>query len=249
MQARDQFVAPHVALIRRIIVLRQIRVDGIGVTGALTAIGLNGIVSTALNESFPLWSIASKLSVELFCATCTFRFRQSQQLAPEGGEKKDGPLGTFQCADQFGVGAPPHDPVDQYRVMGAIREGDRQRFFRRIEIREDLIHDLGGLRRSPQLLDRAQDRKDQIGVGRQVFCVHWGAACGRRDSRRPGYQAALASANASRAASKVAPMTSSSCALDRKPASKAEGARNTPRSSMAWKNRLNAAESQAMACA
>src|SRR3546814_1185751 len=60
---------------------------------------------------------------------------------------------------------------------------------------------------------------------------------------------ALATRNASRAATTVRSMTSSSCALDMKPASYADGARYTPRSSMAWKKRLNAAASQATAWA
>ena len=41
-------------------------------------------------------------------------------------------------------------------------------------------------------------------------------------------------------------MSSSLCALDRKPASNADGARYTPRSSMPWKKRLNAAVSAAV---
>src|SRR3546814_6842386 len=49
------------------------------------------------------------------------------------------------------------------------------------------------------------------------------------------------SRNASRPAARVRSITSSSCALDMKPASNADGARYTPRSSMAWKKRLNAA--------
>ena len=59
------------------------------------------------------------------------------------------------------------------------------------------------------------------------------------------FRAGVAS-NASRAASIVSAISASSCAVDMKPASNADGARYTPRSSMAWKKRLNAAMSQAV---
>ena len=65
-----------------------------------------------------------------------------------------------------------------------------------------------------------------------------------RSSRQP-----LAMRKASRAASMVCAISASPCALDMKPASNADGARYTPRSSIAWKKRLNAAASQAIACA
>ena len=55
---------------------------------------------------------------------------------------------------------------------------------------------------------------------------------------------ALVALNATRAAARVASITASSCALDRKPASYADGARNTPWSSIAWKKRLNAGMSE-----
>ncbi|TCK49084.1 hypothetical protein C8F00_1475 [Xanthomonas vasicola] len=57
------------------------------------------------------------------------------------------------------------------------------------------------------------------------------------------------SANALRAAASVASITASSCALDMKPASYAEGARYTPRCSIAWKKRLKVVVSHAVACA
>lgn len=57
------------------------------------------------------------------------------------------------------------------------------------------------------------------------------------------------SANASRAAASVASITAWSCALDMKPASYAEGARYTPRCSIAWKKRLKLVMSHAVACA
>ena len=58
-----------------------------------------------------------------------------------------------------------------------------------------------------------------------------------------------ASLNAARAASSVASITPSSCADETNPASNADGARYTPRASMAWKKRRNAATSQAVAWA
>lgn len=70
-----------------------------------------------------------------------------------------------------------------------------------------------------------------------------------RDWFPASVQPAAATANASRAAASVASSTPWSWALERKPASYADGARNTPRSSMAWKKRLNAAVSQAVAWA
>src|SRR5690606_11698867 len=54
-------------------------------------------------------------------------------------------------------------------------------------------------------------------------------------------------AKASRAAAMVCSISASPCAEDTKPASKADGARYTPRSSMPWKKRRNAATSQAVA--
>lgn len=57
------------------------------------------------------------------------------------------------------------------------------------------------------------------------------------------------SVNAARAAARVASITASSCCADTKPASKADGARYTPASSMAWKNRLKRAVSQAITSA
>src|SRR5690606_33240854 len=48
------------------------------------------------------------------------------------------------------------------------------------------------------------------------------------------------------AAATVPAMSSSPCAVERKPASKAEGARYTPCSSMPWKKRLKRSTSQAM---
>lgn len=65
---------------------------------------------------------------------------------------------------------------------------------------------------------------------------------------RPEPQRAT-SANASRAAASVASITAASCALDMKPASYADGARYTPRCSIAWKKRLKLVVSQAVACA
>ncbi len=65
----------------------------------------------------------------------------------------------------------------------------------------------------------------------------------------PRLHPAATTLKASRAAEIVASMTSGVCALDMKPASNADGARYTPRSSIAWKKRLNAAVSQATAWA
>src|SRR5690606_42098788 len=70
-----------------------------------------------------------------------------------------------------------------------------------------------------------------------------------QDRPDPWLHPAATTANASRAAARVASTTVPSCALDTNPASNAEGARNTPRSSIAWKKRLNAAVSHATACA
>lgn len=67
--------------------------------------------------------------------------------------------------------------------------------------------------------------------------------------RRPKTPQCATSANASRAAASVASITAASCALDMKPASYADGARYTPRCSIAWKKRLKVVMSQAVACA
>ena len=83
---------------------------------------------------------------------------------------------------------------------------------------------------------------------RRVVVMHQHAVeVEQDDGRRIAH--AFATRNASRAATRVCSITASSCAADMKPASNADGARYTPRSSMAWKKRLNAALSQAIACA
>src|SRR5690606_35840584 len=92
-----------------------------------------------------------------------------------------------------------------------------------------------GLRLSDRLWDRKAEGRPHAGLLR---CRYW-----------RGTQPAATTLNASRAAASVASITASSCALDMKPASYADGARNTPRSSIAWKKRLNAAVSQAVAWA
>ncbi len=71
-------------------------------------------------------------------------------------------------------------------------------------------------------------------------------SCASR-ARRSGYP--WAARKASRAAWVVCAMISSLWAMDTNPASNALGARYTPRSRMAWKNRLNIATSQAVAWA
>ena len=90
-------------------------------------------------------------------------------------------------------------------------------------------------------------------VARAAIRLSCGRARTRRRSRTgsadPRLHPAATTANASRAAARVASITAPSCALDTNPASNADGARNTPRSSIAWKKRSNAAVSQAMACA
>ena len=64
----------------------------------------------------------------------------------------------------------------------------------------------------------------------------WAKSISENMRADPG-QAASA-ANARRAAASVASITASSCVLDTKPASYADGAKYTPSSSIRWKKRL-----------
>ena len=84
-----------------------------------------------------------------------------------------------------------------------------------------------------------------IGFAARVDCQRFGSHLHLRKFS----QLAATSRKASRAASSVCAISASPCADDRKPASKADGARYTPRRNMPWKKRLNASRSQATASA
>src|SRR5690606_13098746 len=131
------------------------------------------------------------------------------------------------------------EPVAQAAEVGRRVDGAGVEFRFQPRREQHLAHPLAaaagvaGQRRDPHLVPVRRQQLVEV----------------EQDPPDPRLHPAAATANASLAAARVASTTAASCALDTKPASNADGARNTPRPSIAWKKRLKAAVSQATAWA